>query len=303
MLRPEPLKNGDKVAIIAPASCVKEKEIKNTEKSMQLLGLEPIFYPSCFAKHGYLAGTDDIRLKDLHEAFLNKEAKAVICIRGGYGCGRIIKDIDFDIIKENPKLFLGYSDISVIHIAINQICDIMTIHGTMPSINWERSDEATVNALKKCLFDFPEGQIMNPPGEKLQQLVPGKARGRIIGGNLSLLVSTLGSPFEIDTKGKILFIEDIGEKPYSIDRMLNALSLSGKFDDAVGIILGPFVDCEETTDEPALTVHQIFDEVIKPHNKPTIMNFRCGHIYPQITFPMGAMTEIDADDCTIRFIG
>ncbi len=302
MLRPEPLKKGDKVAIIAPASCVKEKEIKNTEKSIRLLGLEPVFYPSCFEKHGYLAGTDDIRLKDLHEAFLNKDAKAVICIRGGYGCGRILKDIDFNIIKENPKLFLGYSDISVIHIAINQICDIMTIHGTMPSINWERSDEATVNALKKCLFGFPEGQIMNPPGEELKQLVPGKARGRIIGGNLSLLVSTLGSAFEIDTKGKILFIEDIGEKPYSIDRMLNALSLSGKFNDASGIILGPFVDCEETDDEPALTVREIFDEVIKPYNKPTIMNFRCGHIYPQITFPMGAMTEIDANECTIKFI-
>lgn len=302
MFKPEPLKQGDRVAVIAPASCAKEKEIVNAEKSLALLGLEPVFYPSCRSRHGYLAGTDDVRLKDIHDAFSDKSVKAVFCLRGGYGCGRLLGNIDFNIISENPKLFLGYSDISVIHIAINQICGMMTVHGTMPSINWERSDEATVNALKRCLFGFPEGEISNPPGEELHTLVPGKARGRITGGNLSLVVSTLGSPYEIDTKGKILFLEDIGEKPYSIDRMLNALVLSGKIDDAAGIILGPFIDCEETEDSPALTIKEIIDEVIAPHGKPAITNFRCGHTYPQIAFPMGAMTEIDADSRTIKFI-
>ena len=302
MFRPLPLVKGDKVAVIAPASCAKEKELRNTEKSLALLELEPVFYPSCTAQHGYLAGNDEQRLKDLHDAFSDDSVKAVFCLRGGYGCGRLLKKIDFDLISKNPKLFLGYSDISVIHIAINQICGMMTLHGTMPSINWERSDEATIKALKKCLFGFPEGEVSNPPGEEMGSLVPGKAEGRIIGGNLSLVVSTLGSPYEIDTKGKILYLEDIQEKPYAIDRMLTALSLSGKFEDAEGIILGPFIDCEETEDTPALTIQQVFEEVIVPYGKPAITNFRCGHTYPQITFPMGAMTRIDADKCTIEFV-
>ena len=302
MFRPRPLEKGDKVAIIAPASCAKEKELRNAEKSLAFIGLEPVFYPSCTAQHGYLAGSDEQRLKDIHDAFADKSIKAVFCLRGGYGCGRLLKSIDFDLIADNPKLFLGYSDISVIHIAINQICGMMTLHGTMPSVNWERRDDATIDALKRCLFGFPEGQVFNPPEEELGSLVPGQAEGRIIGGNLSLVVSTLGSPYEIDTKGKILYLEDIEEKPYAIDRMLTALSLSGKFEDAAGIILGPFIDCEETEDTSALTIQQVFEEVIAPYNKPTITNFRCGHTYPQITFPMGAITKINADECTIEFI-
>lgn len=302
MIIPEPLKKGDRIALIAPASPAKEKEIINAGKSLALLGLEPVFYPSCTAKHGYLSGSDELRRQDFEKAFADRTVKGVFCIRGGYGCSRIIKDVDLNIVRNNPKIFLGYSDVSVFHIAINQKCDMMTVHGSMPSINWERSDSATVDSLRKCIFDFPEGKVSNPPGEKLECLVPGKARGRIIGGNLTTVISTLGSPYEIDTKGKILYLEDIDEKPYSIDRMLTALSLSGKFRDAAGIILGPFVNCEEDEGVPALTVSQIFDEVILPWNRPTIMNFRCGHIYPQIAFPMGAMTEIDAQAPSIEFI-
>lgn len=302
MIRPEPLKKGDKVALIAPATGLSEKGLRNVKNSIAHLELEPVLYPTCFAEHGYLAGDDDMRLKDFHDAFLNPEIKAVISVRGGFGCGRFIKNIDFDIIKNNPKIFLGFSDTSIIHIAINQLCNMMTVHGPMPSIDWGRCDEATVTALKRCLFDFPEGIVSNPPGEKFGSLNPGKARGRIIGGNLSLVISTLGSPYEIDTKGKILYLEDIGEKPYTIDRMLTALDLSGKFRDAEGIILGPFIDCEETTSEPALSVQQIFEEVIKPYGKPVVTNYRGGHVYPHIAFPMGAMTEIDGDACTVSFI-
>lgn len=302
MIKPTPLKAGDTVAVIAPASCAKEKELVNAEKSLALLNLKGKFYPSSQARHGYLAGEDALRAKDLNDAFQDPEAKGIFCLRGGYGCGRLLPMIDFDGVSRNPKLFLGYSDVSVLHIAFNQICHLMTIHGTMPSINWERSDEYTVSFLKRCLFGFPEGIVENPEGEVMECLYPGKAQGRIIGGNLSLVVSTLGSPYEIDTKDKILFLEDIGEKPYNIDRMLTALSLAGKFRDASGVILGSFIDCEETEENtPALTLKEIFQEVIVSWKKPTILNFRCGHTYPQLTFPMGAITEMDAARCIVAF--
>lgn len=302
MIKPVSLQPGDTVAVIAPASCAKEKELINAEKSLSLLGLKGKFYPSCRAKHGYLAGEDSLRIKDLNDAFQDPEVNGIFCLRGGYGCGRLLPMVDFDAVAKNPKVFLGYSDVSVLHIAFNQISDLMTIHGTMPSINWERSDAYTVDFLKRCLFGFPEGKVENPEGEVMECLYPGKAQGCIIGGNLSLVVSTLGSPYEIDTKDKILFLEDIEEKPYNIDRMLTALSLAGKFRDAAGILLGSWINCEETEENtPALTIREVFEEVVLPWKKPTILNFRCGHTYPQLTFPMGAMTEMIAEKCFVAF--
>ena len=302
MIIPKPLQKGNQIAIIAPASCSKEKERINAKKSLERLGLTPVFFPSCYEQHGYLAGEDDLRAQDINDAFRDPEIHGIFCLRGGYGSGRLLNKLNYSLIRRHPKIFLGYSDISVIHIALNQICHLMTIHGTMPSINWEQTDDFTMASLKECLFDFPKGPVENPPQEKRTSLVPGNAMGPIIGGNLSLVVSTLGSPYEIDTAGKILFLEDIDEKPYNIDRMLTALSLAGKFQDCAGVLLGSFINCEELAEEPSLPLMKIFQEVIAPYRKPTILNFRCGHTYPQLTFPMGSLATINADTLTVEFI-
>jgi muramoyltetrapeptide carboxypeptidase len=209
------------------------------------------------------------------------------------------------MISENPKIFLGYSDITGLHVALNQLCNLITLHATMPSRDWSTLDPVTFCSLAENLFcPVPVGPAPYVEGESIEIINPGIAAGPIIGGNLSLLVAALGSPFEADTKDKILFIEDVDEKNYRVDRALTSLALAGKFRDCSGIILGTWADVGDPGLEPEknLTLCQIFDEVVKPFGKPTINNFRAGHIYPQITIPMGAYTELDATNGTVNFL-
>ena len=302
MIHPEPLHRGDRVALIAPASCVRPKEIDRAVRSIKLLDLEPIVFPGVHHQHGYLAGTDEVRLRDLHDAFSDNNVKGIFCIRGGVGCGRILDKVDFDMIADHPKVFLGFSDISLLHFNINRKCGFTTIHGAMPNIDWTRRDPATVDSIRSWVFGFPEGPVSLPPDEPLGAMAGGTAEGRITGGNLSLVVSTLGSPWEIDTKDKILYLEDYCETDYSIERMLSALSLAGKFDDAAGIVLGPFLEISrEEPHLPELPLEVIFEELVVSHGKPVLTNYRAGHTYPHIAFPMGALCRIDADRKTIAF--
>ncbi len=295
MRYPKPLRAGDRVAITATSSPVPDEKLTASIESIKFLGLTPIVMPSCHMHHGYLAGTDQQRADDLNSSFANPEIKGIFCLRGGYGAMRILPLLDFDLIKNNPKVFIGYSDITGLHTAINKLCNLITFHGPMPTTDYRVHEGFTLDSLKACLF-APETlkELTNPVGEKIKALNPGAAQGVITGGNLSLLAGTLGSPYEIDTKDKILFIEDVDEEPYRIDKNLTALSLAGKFRDCAGIILGTFERCEEV-DHPTLTLEEIFAETVLPWNKPTILNFRAGHIYPQSTFPMGAQIRLDAD--------
>lgn len=298
MIWPRPLKKGDKVAITAPSSPVPDEKLTVSIESIKYLGLEPVVMPSCSMHHGYLAGPDKQRAEDINTAFASEDIKGIFCLRGGYGTTRILPMIDFDMIRENPKVFIGYSDISSLHFNINQKANLITFHGPMPTTDYRVHEGFTNDSLKTCLFAPEKLQnITNPPGEKMQVLRSGKASGKLVGGNLSLMAGTLGSPYEVDTKGKILFIEDVDEQPFRIDKMLTALSLAGKFSDCKGIILGTFERCTET-EHPALSLAEIFEEVVLPHDKPTILNLRAGHIYPQSTLPMGADISLDAEgDC------
>lgn len=295
MIWPRPLKKGDKVAITAPSSPVPDEKLTVSIESIKYLGLEPVVMPSCHMHHGYLAGPDKQRAEDINTAFTSEDINGIFCLRGGYGTTRILPMIDFDMIRENPKIFIGYSDISSLHFNINQKSNLITFHGPMPTTDYRVHEGFTNDSLKTCLF-APENlqAITNPPGEKIQVLRSGKASGKLVGGNLSLMAGTLGSPYEVDTKGKILFIEDVDEQPFRIDKMLTALSLAGKFSDCEGIILGTFERCTET-EHPTLSLAEIFEEVVLPHDKPTILNLRAGHIYPQSTLPMGADISLDAD--------
>lgn len=305
MIKPKPLKHGDRVALIAPSSPVSKEKLRSAIDSIKFLGLKPVLYPSVTMSHGYLSGPDAVRASDINASFADTNIGAIFCIRGGYGMTRILNKIDFKSISKNPKILLGYSDITGLHVALNQISNLMTLHATMPSRGWNTLDPVTLQSLTDNLFSTrPTGHPPSIVDEPIETIYPGIAEGAIIGGNLSLLVSTLGSPYEIDTKNKILFIEEVEEMNYKIDRSLTALALAGKFTDCNGIILGTWADCGDPELEPEndLTLHQIFDEVIKPFEKPTINNFRAGHIYPQITIPMGAKTKLDATNGTVEFL-
>lgn len=297
---PKPLFPGARVALLAPASAVPEEKLQPALDYVRSLGLEPVVYPSCYYanRDGYMAATDAQRAKDINDAFADETIDGIWCIRGGYGAHRLQPLLDAERIRSNPKWFGGYSDITALHIFLNQVCGMETCHSTMPSTE-PNPDAFTLEWLKKALFGGLSGVLGNPEGQKPATLVPGMASGVLCGGNLSLTAASLGTPWEIDTRGKVLFLEDIGEKTYRVDSMLTQLRNAGKFEDCAGIILGAWTDCPPEIPERTLLLPEIFQQLIVPSGKPAIMDVACGHCLPTLALPMGRMCTLDGDSCTI----
>lgn len=292
-IQPLPLKKGDSAALLAPASPAPDSALEAAVRSLELLGLKPVIMPSCTMSEGYLAGSDARRASDLNRAFSDPSIRGIFCLRGGYGASRILPLLDLEGIRSNPKVFVGYSDITALHSVFNRLCGFVTFHGPMAGEDYTLLDAYSLEILKKMIFS-PElaGELKNPPGSPLQVLYPGRAEGILTGGNLTVLQSTLGSSYEIDTKGKILFLEDTGECPYRLDRALTSLALAGKFRDCAGILLGTFTGCG--SDLPRLK--DLFQERIAPWKKPALFNFHAGHIPSQCTLPLGMRASLRAGD-------
>lgn len=303
MIKPAPLQAGDKVALVAPSSPVPCDVLEKSIKSIEFLGLEPVVYDSCRLHYGYLAGADSIRASDINKAFSDSSIRGIFCLRGGYGTMRLLPLLELDMIRANPKVFVGYSDITALHTVFNSICGFMTFHGPMPSTDYTLHSSYTISSLKKNIFAYEPHKVFNPCGKHMSVLNAGKASGIITGGNLSLLAGTLGSAYEIDTRYKLLFIEDVSEEPYRIDRNLTALALAGKFNEAAGIIFGIFADCKPAdSSQESLSLSQIIEDIVLPCGKPVISGFHAGHIYPQPTIPMGAVAVLDTSKEYIEFI-
>ena len=302
LIKPKALKKGDTVGLIAPSSPThKPGSLELCVDALTKQGFNVVAGDSCREKYGYLSGKDEIRATDINKMFKDKSIDAVFCQRGGYGTPRILDMIDYKAIKRNPKLFIGYSDITAIHIALNQRCNLATLHGPMAASDMLKDfDEFTrdsyMNAITKT---EPLGILRNPPGQVIKGLVPGVAKGIITGGNLSLIAATIGTPYEINTKDKLLLLEDVGEFTYNIDRMLTQLRLSGKLKDCLGIILGDFKDCVVEYPDFGLTLEEIFNDIIVPAGKPVIYNFSAGHCSTKITVPLGVKALLDANACTL----
>ena len=302
MITPKSLYKGARIAIVAPASCLKvegeerEKVLKQVVQVLADIGLEAVLYPTCRSGYAYLGGTDEERAKDIMDAFTDPSIDGIFCLRGGYGVQRMLDLLDFDKIKENPKWFAGYSDITALHIALNQKCELITYHAPMPSTEMidEKYDAYTKEGLEKAMFEGLQGEL--PSYIECEAMNGGKAEGILCGGNLSLVSSSLGTPYEIDTKGKILFLEDVGESPYRIDGMINHMRLAGKFEDCTGIVMGYYTNCEP--EDTAMTLKQIFKDLL-PGDKPVILNYSCGHDLPTMTLPLGKMAKLDADAKTL----
>ena len=215
----------------------------------------------------------------------------------GYGCTRILDLIDFNIIRDYPKIFIGFSDITALHIAINQKSNLATYHGIMAS-SIQKWDEFTYASLIEALTFQDKLVIKNPYDEKFISLYDGSCEGRLIGGNLSLITSTLGTEYEIDTKGKILFIEEIGEYTYKIDKMLNHLQMAGKFQNCQGIIFGEFTNCNKAFDNDE-DILNILEEIAIKNKKPTLCNLKSGHCMPMVTIPLGMICEMNSSSCLL----
>ncbi len=294
-ITPQRLKKGDMVGVIAPASPPDPEKLDAAVAFLQELGLRVKLGRAAAKKHGYLAGRDEERLSDFHDMFLDPAVKAVICACGGYGTARIAGNIDYQILKNNPKIFWGYSDITFLHTAIRQQTGLVTFHGPMLSSDIGRDD---VDPLTKHSFRqlFQKSTLtLTDDTSPLKTVVKGKVKGELAGGNLALLTTTLGTPFEIDVKGKLLFIEDVDEEPYRIDRMLNHLQMAGKLSDAAGMLICDFHNCTPKKREQSLTLKELIEDYIVPEGKPALSGFKIGHSSPNIAVPIGAEAVLDAD--------
>ncbi len=305
-LKPKPLKIGDTIGIIAPGGPSARIVLDRGVQILQDMGFRVVLGESVFHKRGYLAGEDAIRLRDIHHMFQSKEIQGIICMRGGDGSGRLLDRIDYELIAKNPKVFVGYSDITALHIAFLQEAKLVTFHGPMVTSDMIAEDfpgytkEAFIRAIS---WEKPLGKLKNPEEDKdMKTIVEGRAYGEIVGGNLALIASTMGTPYELDTRGKLLFLEDIDESVYRIDRMLNQLRLAGKLQDAAGIILGEFIDAEPENPEDSLTLEEVIHDLVSPLNKPTIMGLKCGHGKYKLTIPLGVKAELNATDQQISIV-
>jgi muramoyltetrapeptide carboxypeptidase len=304
-IRPAGLRSGDIVAVLAPASQIKSGQGEAREKGLAWLeaqGLQPQMMTHSEASHPrlpFLAGEDEARLADLHAAFADPEIKAVWCMRGGWGSPRLLADLDFDLIAAHPKVFIGFSDITGLHLVLNQRLGWVTFHGPMISANlgtekWQGSEWA-VESLLCCVMaerGAPGSLSQGLPDFMGRTLVEGVARGITIGGNLSIVDSLLGTPFGLDdAPGRILVLEEVSEAPYRIDRLLTQLRLALKFESVAGIALGQFTGLDK---EDERVLQAVFEDRLGDLGKPVVMGLPFGHEDPAACVPLGAPARLEA---------
>jgi len=298
-IQPPFLKPGDEVAIVSPSFCIEGNILSEAVEFLGKWGLKVRIGKHAASKSSPFAGTDEERLSDLQEMTDNPDIKAVFCSRGGYGLSRIIDRIDFSELKKTPKWYIGFSDITVLHMWLNEVCGVISIHGEMPlNFNNPKKTRDTFSSLRNALFgDLTylewRGKISKPAN----------VSGEMTGGNLSLLNSLSGTSAEISTNGKILFIEDVGEYYYHIDRMLTTLRLGGKFEHLSAMIVGGMNKIEEGKVPWGKNIEETILGITEVYDFPVIFNFPAGHIADNRAFYIGkhAKIEVIGDKATLLY--
>lgn len=305
IIKPKKLNKKDVIGIIAPGSSPDEySRVEKGVRYLEKLGYRTQLGKNIGKSQGYLAGTDEERLSDLHKMFGDKNVKAIFCLRGGYGAFRLLDKIDYKLIKDNPKIFVGYSEITSLQNAFLQKSGLITFAGPMVTVDFHEdvSPYTEENFWAMITSNKKFGKIKYPQDEKLLSLVKGNAIGRLVGGNLAVFAALIGSEYLPDMTGKILFIEDIGELPYKIDRMLNQLKFAKIFKKSKGIILGRFVDCyEHDPNKKTLTLGEVIDNYIGSLKIPSIYTFPHGHIKDFVTLPIGIKINLNASRGMVEF--
>ncbi|MEG2940471.1 MAG: LD-carboxypeptidase [Thermomonas sp.] len=308
-LLPVPLAKGDTIGLVSPSSATDDSfNLQLAREAMEALGFKVKSGAHFDARRGHLAGTDAERAGDLNAMFADKTVKAIVCTRGGSGAARLLPLLDYDSIRRNPKVLLGYSDITALHSAIHAKTGLVTFHGQIGSGSWNKFN---VDQFQRVLIDRELVEYRNKSelGDDLVQrqnrtitIRGGKAHGELLGGNLTVLTALAGSPYLPDFRGKILFLEDVGEAPYRIDRMFSTLKLMGALDKISGFIFGECTDCKPGDGYGSLTLEQILDDYIRPLKIPAYRGAMIGHIREQFILPVGGQVELDADVGTLRLL-
>ncbi len=297
VIKPRALAPGANIGIVAPASPAHDLAcVIKGKKVLEQLGFKVSLAPNALKMNKYLAGTDRERLTDLCEMFLNPDIDGIVCLRGGYGSMRIIPGIDYSLIQRFPKVLVGYSDITALQLAILKKTGLVTFSGPMLATEFgcEPNNFTLSHFFKAVTNASPLGDIPTAPGAATETINPGRASGRLIGGNLSLVAATLGTPYEIDTRGAILYLEEVDEPPYRVDRLLRQLYLAGKINSAAGVVFGECVNCEAREKHTSFTLLEVVSDICGRLKSPCYYGLSAGHGTYKATLPLGVKVEVDA---------
>ncbi len=318
LIKPRAIAPGDTIALVAPASSASEELVNNAEATLTEMGYRVVRKPDIALREAYLAADDETRAKEFMDAWLDPEVDVVFPVTGGYGAMRILDRLDYEAIRANPKPMMGFSDITALHLAINKHAGVVTYHG--PNIIFllrrDDNDRSYAQGVVSSMLLKQEGSRGAEPTEthfeydlsnitlEPRAIVPGRASGRLTGGNLSLVAALMGTPYEIETQGKILFLEDVNEAPYRVDRMLSTLELAGKLDGPAAVILGDFRDRNDSEErgENRSTYDAVFERYFAGKPYPVMISFPVGHIVENAVMPMGIMAEVDTAGPTLRLL-
>lgn len=310
LIKPARLKKGDTIALITPGSYITEQEKEESINNLYNLGFKVTYSDRLMQKNGYFSATDRERAADLNEMFGRKDVQGIMCARGGYGCARILSYLDYDLIADNPKPLIGFSDVTALHYAIYKKSDLVTFHGPV-----------SISTFSKFSVSNFENVLMNPTEEVVLQnsindnnynpygitvISSGVVEGELIGGNLTLAVSLVGTEYDIDYSGKIIFLEEFLEEPYRIDRMLTQLIQAGKFENAAGVALGVFKLCESDKTNPSFqnsyTLMEVLQDRLGNLGIPVIYGLSFGHVVDKLTIPFGINAELNTETQTIKLL-
>lgn len=289
---PPPLKPGGTIGIVAPAGVVDRAALETGCSHLKALGYRTVYLESIFDQDQYFAGTVDRRVNELHEMFQRRDVEAIVAARGGYGCNYLLPFLDLDLIENNFKALVGYSDLTTLHTWLNDQ-GFQTFHGPMVSKDFTRANGVEMESWRNVLGGLSHN-VMLPVSDEVKVIAEGEAEGKLYGGCLSMLVESLGTPYDIHPDGCILFIEDVGVWPYQVDRMLMQLLMAGKLDKVRGVVFGEMSNCLQDG-LPEYTVASIASRVLSDFKIPVVMGLRSGHVErDNITLPMGRNVKLAA---------
>ena len=298
-IKAKKLKPGASIGLVSPASSISDQKIQTAVTNLEGLGFRLVFGENAKAQKGYLAGEDQARINDLHRFFKEDKIDAIWCLRGGYGSARLLPDLDYKLIRKNPKVLIGYSDITALLNSIYNKCGLLAFHGPVGSSTFT---DFTIQSLQSMLLQTsipPPIQVLE---DKAFTIRSGQAEGKLVGGNLSLISALAGSSYLPKFKNKIVFLEDVGEKPYRIDRMLTHLLYSTDLHKAAAIVLGVFADCEADPDDKSLSLKETLQDRLGQVSIPVIYGFPFGHVADNATLAIGLRASLDTATGKLRFL-
>lgn len=303
-MKPPALRPGDTIGIVAPASNIKREFLEAGCVALERLGYKPFYFDSILDRDLYFAGSVDRRLREIEQMFVRDDVHAIVCARGGYGANYLLEKLDLQKVRSHPKIFVGYSDITTLLTYFADATGLVTFHGPMVTKDFSVTDGVDLASWNSAIAGDSSWELKLGPDSGVKALVSGAAEGALYGGCLSMLVESLGTPYEIHADGTILFIEDVAAKPYQIDRMLMQLKLAGKLAAVRGLVFGEMLDCVQHKDQ-GYTLEEIILRIVGDLGIPVAYGLRSGHVSRRnITLPIGAQASlaVTGEEVQIRIL-